>query len=118
MPEDFAPEQLPIPGMDVDTSKPLVFVSKEDRLESANLHLRTVATLREIQLIQHTVEQKKRELDQLQVEILKKRQEIETRYGIDLTKCQIRDSDGLVVPRTSRDGGIAAAMAAARMEQR
>lgn len=112
---EFAPEQLSIPG--TENSAP-IFISKEDRLESANLHLRALATLREIQLIQMQVQQKTQEHHQLQNEILQKRRALELKYGIDMNRCQIRDTDGLVVPRTAQDGGIVAAMQAAGMEQR
>jgi len=116
---EFAPEQLPIPGIEESTPpQRMIVVSKEDRLESENLHLRALSTLRELQLIQMQVQQKTQEHHQLQAEILQKRKYLEQKYGIDMNHCQIRGNDGVVVQRTQQDGGIAAAMTAAGMEQR
>jgi isoaspartyl peptidase/L-asparaginase-like protein (Ntn-hydrolase superfamily) len=113
-------EQLPIPGIqpaEVQETTPIV-VSKEDRLEASNFHLRAIALLHEIQMIQMTIQRKMAEHKALQGEIIKKRKELEDKYGIDLNRHQIRDTDGVVVLRSDRDGGIAAAMAAAGMESR
>jgi len=103
---EFAPEQLPIPGIDVPVERPEVFVSKEDRLESSNLHLQAVVVSQELKLIHASIQQhqaavkdKHAKLEQIHAAILKLRAELEQRYGIDMNVVQIRDTDGLVIPR-------------------
>jgi hypothetical protein len=76
-----------------------IIVSREDILESENLHLRAIAMSQEIQMIQMAIEKKTVEHKELNRRITEKKVEIEKKYGINLATHYIREGDGLVVPR-------------------
>ena len=77
----------------------VVIVSREDRLESENLHLRAMNKVGEIQNLQQQIQSISRELEVLKQQISAKRKELEEKYGVNMTTHQIRETDGAVVPR-------------------
>jgi hypothetical protein len=76
-----------------------VVVSKEDRIEAENLHLRVLLCNHEIQELHRMVQAKTLQVQGLNAQIQEKRAELEKKYGIDLNTCDIRENDGVVVPK-------------------
>lgn len=89
----------PAPAVEESKQDAPIIVSREDMLESENLHLRTIAMSQEIQMIQMSIEKKTAEHRELTRRINEKKTEIEKKYGINLTTHYIREGDGVVVPR-------------------
>jgi len=73
-----------------------------ERLEIENLHLRAQAVGKDIQLLQIQVQAKHKELQELHQQILAKRAEIEKKYDIDLNTHEVREKDGVIVPRAGQ----------------
>jgi hypothetical protein len=92
------PQPEPTPAPAGEEPKQVV-VSKEDILESENLHLRAIAMSQEIQMIQMSIEKKAAEHKELSRRITEKKVEIEKKYGINLSTHYIREGDGFVIPR-------------------
>lgn len=82
----------------------LIFVSREDRLEAENLHLRVMKVAYEIKDLQTQLETKRKEIEEHQKKILAIRKTLEEKYSINLTTHEVREEDGAVVPRGSGIG--------------
>jgi hypothetical protein len=86
-------ESQPVP-----TAPQEIYISKEDRLEAENLHLKVVNMAHELHYLQLQIEEKQLRLKGVQKEIMNKRAVIEMKYKIDLSTHEIREGDGLVLP--------------------
>lgn len=112
MPEANAadiPEQFPLPFERpvLEAVPARVVISREDMLESENLQLKSIAAVREIQLLQQELQAIQQRLPRLLQDhqtmlqqINAKRVELETKYGIDLKTHQINPATREVVPRS------------------
>lgn len=84
----------------------LVHISREDRLEAENLHLRVLNLAHELTSLQNEINVKRGRINELQKQILARRSEIEKKYNIDLNTHEIRDEDGAVLPRGQAGVGV------------
>lgn len=96
MEEQPAVEQ---PVEQAPTEKAPIFISREDRLEAENLHLRAIMLAQKEAMAQMQVLNIQKERLEAQAALMKLQAQISKKYGIDLATNEIRSEDGLVVPR-------------------
>jgi hypothetical protein len=87
-----------------------VFVSKEDRLEGENLHLKAVILNGQILELQRAIEEKALEQANLHKQLEMHKLNLENKYDINLTTHFIRQTDGAVLVRASQQQGLAGLM--------
>lgn len=76
-------------------------ISREDLLRSENLQLRLMNISLQEQRLVADISALREERGKLQQEYVALRRELEEKYGIDLSKSEIRAGDGVVVPTGS-----------------
>jgi hypothetical protein len=78
-----------------------VYISKEDRLEVENLHLRVLNLVHETSGLERQIQEKHAKLQELNSKILAKKVEMEEKYGIDLNTHEVRDNGAVILRGTS-----------------
>lgn len=76
-------------------------ISESDRLVSENLHLRAVCLAHEKSLLALQLQAKDTELTAAMQAITEHRKLISQKYNVDLSVLQVRDKDGVFIPRQS-----------------
>lgn len=85
-------EQIPV-------EKGPIFISREDRLEAENLHLRAIMLAQKEAMAQMQVLNIQKERLEAQAALMKLQAQISKKYMVNLATHEIRSEDGLVVPR-------------------
>jgi len=94
-------EQAAAPVEQASTEKAPVFISKEDRLEAENLHLRAIMLAQKETMIQMQVLSIQKQRLEAQAALLKLQEQLAKKYGVDLNTHEVRSEDGAVIPRAS-----------------
>ncbi len=89
-----------------DLNPPIKYLSREDLLEAENLQLRVMNLSLQEQTILEQLTHLRGERNAVQKKLLEHREHVSKKYDIDFDKCEIRSSDGAVLPKGSTPQGL------------